>query len=74
MYVDPDFRGEGMAQTLLTALEYWAARLGYAKIRLETGKGQPEAIALYQKVGYSVIPNYGPYKKLENSICMEKGI
>ena len=74
MYVAPDFRGEGMAQTLLTALEYWAARLGYEKVRLETGKGQPEAIGLYKKAGYSVIPNYGPYKKLENSVCMEKTI
>ncbi len=43
-------------------------------IRLETGKGQPEAMALYKKAGYSVIPKYGPYKKLANSVCMEKGI
>ena len=74
MYVDPEFRGQGLAQTLLTALEYWAARLGHAKILLETGKSQPEAIALYKKAGYTGIPNYGPYKRQENSVCMEKGI
>ena len=33
-----------------------------------------EAIALYKKCGYQSIENYGPYKDLENSVCMEKTI
>jgi putative acetyltransferase len=41
---------------------------------LETGQKQPEAIKLYQKAGYQIIPNFGPYVNAENSVCMEKTI
>jgi hypothetical protein len=39
---------------------------------LETGKRQPEAIGLYKKNGYKLIPNYGQYAEVENSVCFEK--
>jgi hypothetical protein len=39
---------------------------------LETGKKQPEAIKLYTKNGYFIIPNFGQYENIENSICFEK--
>lgn len=39
---------------------------------LETGKGQPEAIGLYQYMGCQVIDNYPPYEEMANSVCMEK--
>jgi hypothetical protein len=39
---------------------------------LETGKKQVEAIRLYEKSEYTVIPNYGQYSAVENSICFEK--
>ena len=38
----------------------------------ETGKRQPEAIALYEKNGYNRTPNYGQYVGVENSVCFEK--
>jgi hypothetical protein len=41
---------------------------------LETGKKQPEAIRLYEKNGYKLIPNYGQYAKIDNSVCFEKDI
>jgi len=41
---------------------------------LETGLRQPEAIALYNKSGYSVIPNYGQYAGKYNSLCFEKSV
>lgn len=72
MYVLPEFRGKGIAAVVLTALELWAAELGYSRCILETGKKQPEAIRLYEKSGYHVIPNYGQYAGMENSVCMEK--
>ena len=40
----------------------------------ETGKRQPEAIALYLNGGYEIIPNYGQYAGVENSVCMKKKI
>ncbi len=72
MYVLPNVRGTGIAGVILTELEKWAYELGYERCRLETGKRQPEAIALYAKNGYLKISNYGQYKGVENSICFEK--
>lgn len=72
MYTSPGSRGKGCASRILQELEKWTAELNYTKCRLETGKRQPEAIALYQKCGYTIIPNYGQYAGIENSICFEK--
>ena len=72
MYTMPVVRGKGIASKVLAALEAWAAELGYSSCVLETGKRQPEAIALYTKSGYSIIPNYGQYAGIENSVCFEK--
>lgn len=72
MYVINSQRGKGIAGMILTELERWSVELGYPKCRLETGKRQPEAIALYEKKGYLKISNYGQYKGIENSLCFEK--
>ncbi|MBE8712760.1 GNAT family N-acetyltransferase [Sphingobacterium sp. KB22] len=74
MYVLPYQRGKGIASKILAGLENWASELGYASCVLETGKKQPEAIALYKKSGYRIIPNYGQYIGIENSICFEKTV
>lgn len=74
MYVVDDLRRKGLSKRVLQALENWSAELGYSTAILETGKGQPEAIGLYKKCGYEIIDNYGPYKNLDNSICMKKAI
>ncbi len=55
-------------------LEFWATEMSYEKCVLETGKRQPEAIALYAKNGYKVMRNYGQYAGIENSICFEKAL
>ena len=72
MFVRPEFRGRGLGLEILRALELWAAESGYSACVLETGKKQPEAIQLYQKAGYGIIPNYGQYMGIENSVCMRK--
>ena len=72
MYVVPESRGKGIATRILSELEKWVAELFYEKCILETGKRQPEAIALYKKNGYSIIPNYGQYSGIENSVCFVK--
>ncbi|WP_158979390.1 GNAT family N-acetyltransferase [Cellulophaga sp. L1A9] len=72
MYVKPDFRGKGVASKILNALEQWSRDLKYTSCILETGTRQLEAIALYHKNHYEIIPNYGPYKEVENSICFRK--
>ena len=72
MFVHPDYRKKGYAARILTELEKWTVELGFLKCVLETGKRQPEAISLYQKVGYQIISNYGQYIGVDNSICMSK--
>ena len=72
MYVSPESRKKGTATKILSELEKWASELSCSKCRLETGKRQPEAIELYKKNGYKLIPNYGQYVEMENSLCFEK--
>lgn len=72
MYVLPTHRGKGIAAMVLNELEQWAKELGYRKAVLETGKKMPEAIGLYGKHSYVVIPNYGQYAGIDESVCFEK--
>lgn len=72
MYVKPTHRGKGIASIILKKLENWCKELGYKKCLLETGKKQPEAIRLYEKNNYKLIPNFGQYANVENSLCFEK--
>lgn len=72
MFVLPVHRQRGVARAVLAELEGWAAELGYATCVLETGKRQPEAIALYQRSGYAFTPNYGQYIGIDNSVCLRK--
>jgi GNAT superfamily N-acetyltransferase len=72
MYIKPGYRNQGLAKRIVQALESWMSELGYSISTLETGKNNPEAISLYLKLGYTVIPNYGQYIGIENSVCMHK--
>ncbi len=72
MYSLPESRGKGFASKILAELEIWAKEEGFTFAVLETGLKQPEAIALYQKNGYQLIPNYGQYIGIENSVCYKK--
>jgi putative acetyltransferase len=74
MFVEPAHRGKGIGAGVLKELEIWAREIGYDRTVLETGINQPEAIRLYQKLGYQTIPNYGPYVNMPTSICMTKTI
>lgn len=72
MYVKPKARGQGIASQVLKELENWTRELGFERSVLETGREFKEAVNLYTKWGYRLIPNYGPYIGIENSICFEK--
>ena len=74
MFVQNEHRGMGIGGRILAELEAWAGELNFSTLILETGKAQPEAIRLYQKSDYTVIPNYGQYKGIDNSVCMTKSI
>ena len=74
MYVLPVWRGKGAAGQVLSALEAWAAELGYHRCVLETGLRMPDAIGFYEKNGYGRIANFGQYAGVENSVCFEKSV
>jgi GNAT superfamily N-acetyltransferase len=62
MYVSLAGRGVGVATALLAVIEESAAGAGRNRIILECGDKQPEAIALYEKLGYQRIPDFGYYR------------
>lgn len=41
-------------------------------LRLESTATLKAAMGLYHSMGYQIIPNYGPYREIPISICMEK--
>ncbi len=41
---------------------------------LETGELLVESCAVYQKLGFEIIPNYGPYVNMPESLCMAKDL
>jgi ribosomal protein S18 acetylase RimI-like enzyme len=72
MYVNPYFRGFGVASMVINSLTSWARELLYDTAVLETGLNQPEAIKLYEKNGFQKIPSFEPYIGIPNSVCMGK--
>jgi len=72
MFVQPEWRRQGVARQILAALESQARKCGYLALRLETASGQPEAIRLYRAAGYVDIPPFGEYVGNPASMCFEK--
>jgi GNAT superfamily N-acetyltransferase len=72
MYVRPGFRGRGLARAVLAELERTAAGAGYARLILETGSRQPEAIALYLSAGYTPVPGFGYYAESPEAVHLGK--
>ncbi|MFX3649795.1 MAG: GNAT family N-acetyltransferase [Paenibacillus sp.] len=56
MYTRSGYRRKGIAQAILAEAERLACELGYTNLKLQTGPLQPEAAALYERVGYYRIP------------------
>lgn len=74
MYTLPEYRGRGVAKNIMAALEEWAKEEKYSVSILETGYLQKDAIALYSKIGYEVMENFGQYEGISTSVCMQKTI
>ncbi len=74
MFVTSESRGLGIARALLGTLEEHARAAGIHTIQLETGTRHDAAQALYEKLGYRHIPQFGQYIGEEFSVCMEKDL
>jgi GNAT superfamily N-acetyltransferase len=74
MFTKEGYRGVGIASKVVLELENWAKECSFKTCVLETGKRQKEAVSFYKKMNYGAIPNYGPYKGIENSLCFKKDL
>jgi putative acetyltransferase len=74
MYVREEYRGKGISNLVLNALEEFIKNNGYTRIILETGGKQPVAVSLYKKFGYSEIPCYARHSLDPESICFAKDL
>lgn len=52
MYVDPEFRGRGIIQSIITDLMQWARTLGVADFYLDVYAGNQSAVKAYEKFGF----------------------
>lgn len=75
LIVLPETRRTGVARRLLAEVEDIARRGGATRVILQAGDKQPEAVALYERVGYTRIPVYEPYREtMPWSYCFEKSV
>jgi len=72
--VHTEYQGRGIGSKLVFLLIEWAKELGYERIILETGELLAEYCAVYKKLGFEVIANYGPYINVLESLCMAKNL
>jgi putative acetyltransferase len=74
IYVRHQYRGLGLSKLVMEYLAGYARVRGVPILRLETGIYQPEAIGLYERLGYRRIGPFGEYKHDPLSIYFEKKI
>ncbi|MDE5580100.1 MAG: GNAT family N-acetyltransferase [Treponemataceae bacterium] len=72
VFIKQEFRGKGISRELMKRLENAAKEQGFRCLILESGEPLVAAMSLYRKIGYEVIPNYGQYKDMPDSVCMKK--
>jgi GNAT superfamily N-acetyltransferase len=71
MFVRPSHRRRGLAAGVLATVERSALDRGIEVLYLQTGIRQPEAVALYEREGWTRTDAYPPYPA-DTSICFEK--
>jgi len=72
LFIYDAFRGKGIGALIIRALEMHLESEGVLICRLETGVKQPEALGLYNRLGYIVREHFGDYEPDPLSIFMEK--
>lgn len=74
VFVVPERRGRGVSRLLMQELELLLVERGIVLARLETGIRQPEALGLYEKLGYRYREPFGRYAVDPLSVFMEKSL
>lgn len=74
VYVEPAHRRRGLARVIMAALEDSAARAGHRSVVLNTGQEQPEALVLYDRLGYRPVPGYGVYACAPDAVFLGRDL
>ena len=74
IFVRAQYRGKGLSKLIMEHLAGFARKRAIPILRLETGIYQPEAIGLYERLGYRRVGPFGEYKDDPLSIYFEKKI
>ncbi|MFD0036268.1 GNAT family N-acetyltransferase [Streptomyces anulatus] len=69
LWTDPGFRGRGIASALLDAALAHAAENGVATVRLSVWEWRTGAIALYERLGFTVTR---PWDERDQLVCMRR--
>jgi len=72
LFVIESQRGRGHSKLIVAQLEEHLRRAAVPQVRLETGIRQPEALALYRRLGYRERGPFGAYRLDPWSVFMEK--
>ncbi|MGW4548039.1 GNAT family N-acetyltransferase [Streptomyces violaceorubidus] len=71
LWTDPGLRGRGVASALLGAALAQAAEHGVHTVRLSVWEWRTGAIALYERLGFTVTPSWDERERL---VCMERTV
>ncbi|MGX2992917.1 GNAT family N-acetyltransferase [Streptomyces sp. JNUCC 64] len=71
LWTDPAFRGRGVASGLVGAALARAAESGVGTVRLSVWKWRTGAIALYERLGFTVT---GSWDERDGLVCMERAV
>jgi GNAT superfamily N-acetyltransferase len=72
MFVRPAHRGRKLGAVLVDNLEAEARSLGVRRLLLETALYLEAAVHVYERAGFTPIPQYGEYVGATDSYCMGK--
>jgi putative acetyltransferase len=72
VFVEPAWRGRGISQALLAAIEEQARSMGYERVCLETGQPQVAAVKLYERAGYQRVAPFGQWADDPLTACFGK--
>jgi putative acetyltransferase len=71
LWTDPAFRGRGIASGLMGAALAHAAESGVGTVRLSVWQWRTGAIALYERLGFTVAESWEERDRL---VCMERAV
>ncbi len=74
IYIEPEFRRQGVATAVIGAVERDMAAHGYTRAILETAPMTGDSASLYLRLGYREIAYYGSPAGAENCRCFEKDL